>query len=258
MGTQRMQIFQSVPGYRKSKRMVARFFWSRPHIYRWIGILRGRGDIFAGGYEIVFDGYPRCGNTFGWQMLMVSQNDKLRIKVHQHMPSFLIGGIVMNKVVCLTIRRPIDAIASQVIYVHGDIQSELEQYIDFYTVMLPFRPKLLVLPFDVITGDFKTVLALMNQRFGLGLQIPSDLDSCQRETFSRIDDIWRDESGNVDELRVGRPHQNREALSQAVKKEITDPKYEILLKECERLYDVFHGEFQNELNAHENGSRVPN
>jgi hypothetical protein len=257
MQAQEMHFFQSLPLFRASKRTAARFFWSRPKIYRWIGILRGRGDIFEEDYDIIFDGYPRSGNTFGWQMLMVSQNDAPRVKVHQHMPSFLITGIMMKKAVCLTIRRPIDAVASQIIYAPGDIKSELEQYIDFYTVLLPFRSQLLVLPYDVIIGDFTKLLALMNQRFGLELQIPSDLDHCQRETFSRIDDMWRDESGNVDVLKVGRPHQGRDPLKKNLQKEMARPEYEVLLQECDRLYDVFHREFQNELHSYGNGNRGP-
>lgn len=230
--------------------MLARFFWAHPNLYRAIGILRGRGDVLDGNCDALFDGYPRSGNTFGWQMLQVSQDNRYKVKVHQHMPPFLVGGIVLNKPVCLTIRRPIDALASQLIYAGGEIRNEMEQYIDFYTVMLDFRSKILVLPFDVITGDFNSVLALMNFRFKLNLRIPPDLKACERIAFARIDDMWRDKSGKVNELQVGRPHETREARSRELKKEICLPQYEELLLECDNLYTIFCNEYQQTLSLY--------
>lgn len=229
------------------RRAIARFLWSRPRLYRFIGLLKGRGDVLDTNYDIAVDGYPRSGNTFAAQMIMVTQEDKLKVKVHLHLPTVLINATRIHKPVCLVIRRPIDAVASQLIYSGGKIRSELEQYIDFYTVLLPFRSRLLVLPFDAITRDFKIDLALINQRFGLELKIPIDLSPCQQEAFVRIDNMWRDPSGKVDKLRMGRPHPNREALKKVKKEELQDPQYAALLQECDRLYAVFYGSFQQEM-----------
>jgi hypothetical protein len=230
--------------WNSARRHAARFVWARPILYKWVGILRSRGNVFNEAYDMVYDGFHRSGSTFGALMLIISQEDRVKVQYHKHIPTFLIVPPRLHKPVCLTIRPPLDAVISWVIYTHNDVGSVLEKYIDFYSVLLPYRSEFLVIPFDFGTGDFRLVINLINQRFGLKLKIPGDLEACKKEAFRRIDEIWKDSSGTVNEAQVARPSSTRARPKSELLLELKKPQYAEPLRRCQELYDIFYQEFK--------------
>jgi hypothetical protein len=230
------------------RQTALRFLWSRPLLYQAVQKLRLRGNVFDPNYDILFDGFPRSGNTFGALMLAVSQQNRLRVITHRHTPPPLIRAIQMNKPACLTLRRPLDAIVSWIIYTNRSPQSVIQYYSDFYQILLAHRSQFLILPFNVITGDFPLVIQLINMRFGLDLDSQFDLEACKSEVLERIDNKWKCRRGIVNVYRVARPHPLRDGRKETVRQALLHSRYAGLLERCDGLYQTYEDEFLAGLN----------
>jgi len=217
--------------------------------------LRGRGNPLNPNYDILFDGFPRSGNTFGSFMLSGSQQGRVKVVTHRHTPPPFLRAAELNRPACLTLRRPLDAITSWIIYTNRPVRSVIRYYLDFHQILLPYRSQFLILPFFVITEDFPLVIQLINLRFGLNLESQFDLEACEREVFNKIDNKWRNESGIVNEFQVARPCSTREHRRMVTREELLHPRYADSLQRCEELYQTYKHEFVASLNHY--GLRVP-
>jgi hypothetical protein len=229
-------------------RVVLRYFWSHPKIFQAYAKLRHGIDIYHAPYNFLFDGFPRSGNTFGSRMLAATQNDSVRVLSNVHCPPFFLAALDLGKPACLTIRQPADAIVSWVIYKRSlPIDVVLKLYIDFYSVLLPYRSRLLVVPFDLITRDFRKVLQLINHRYDLKLIVPDDTTAFEAEANKRIDKFIESTAASVDPLKVARPNQEREKYKCEVSEALTAPRYRSLLAECESLFAIMQQEYEASL-----------
>jgi len=236
--------------YLTFKQKVSRFLWGHPHTYQIVQKLRSRGDVFDTNYDILFDGFPRSGNTFGAFMLAVSQQNRLKVNTHRHTPPPFIRALEVGKPTCLTLRAPLDALTSWIIYSNRPISTVIQYYIDFYEVLLPHRSKVQILPFKIITEDFPFVIQLINTRFGLNLESQLDFDACKQEVFERIDASWKRKGGVIDESRVARPYPARNDRKPTVRQALLQPCYSNLLSRCNELHQVFENEFLASLNQY--------
>ena len=229
-------------------RSLLRFSWSHPRLYRVYGQVCHKIDIFdSSSYDFAFDGFPRSGNTFGSRMLAATQDNKIKVLSNAHCPPFLLAALQLDKPVCLTIRRPEDAVVSWYLFKKKmSMEEVLRLYIDFHSVMLPYRSRVLVVPFSVITQDFGIVLRLINRRFHCELAVPQDIGSYQQTVFARIDRYYEGRPGGYDILQVARPHQERDELKPFAHEKLRSPQYRRLLAECQRLYEIFAQEYQSE------------
>ena len=230
------------------KPLALRYIWNRPLLYQVIQKLRSRGDVLDPNYDILFDGFPRSGNTFGSLMILESQQNRLKVITHRHTPPPFLRAAEMDKPACLTLRRPFDAIISWVIYTKRSIRSVIQYYIDFHQILLPHRSKFLILPFFVITEDFPLVIQLINARFRMNLNHQFDLEACKLKVFERIDDRWKSDRGIVNEFRVARPYPARDKCKAAIREELLHPRYSTLLHRCEALYQIYETTFFTDLN----------
>jgi hypothetical protein len=249
-----LRIFQSgindhnFSGFRPPRAFL-RFVWARPHLYRWYAKWLNGYEIFDRTFDLVFDGFPRSGNSYSIQMLTVTQEAKLKLLSHSHCPPFLLAPLELNVPVCLALRQPEDAILSWVIMRKLPVDVVLKLYIDFHQVLLPYRSQILVLNFSTITEDFPTVLRLINRRFGMTLNIPSDFDACKKEAFQRIDRHYEGQVGGYDPLKVARPHPKRDEVKDEIRQKLHHGRNAQLLTKCTELYEAFNREAIRELQA---------
>ena len=229
------------------KSLINGFLWSHPSWYRAVEKLRFRIEGFDSNFDLLFDGFPRSGNTFGSMMVLVSQQDRLKVRSRRHNPRDFIRSVKVDKPACLTLRRPVDAISSWIIYNNLSIDSMVRFYINFYRILLPYRSSFLVLPFYAITGDMPLVIDLINLRFGMNLERQFDLEACKIKALERIDNVWRNDRGIVNEFQVARPHPAREQRKMELKQELLSPRYSDLLRRCEELYQIYEREFLSRL-----------
>jgi hypothetical protein len=211
-------------GFKEIRYAFARWLWKHGRFNAFVNRLRSRKNIPVIRFDIIFDGFPRSSNTYGAFMLMGSQQDRLKVLMHEHRPSVFHRAAQLGKPACLTVRDPLDATVSWMIYTGSPAAKVLDSYIFFYEVLLPDRSKFLVLPFSVIIDDYPLVLRLMNLRFGLNLETDIDVDGCRDEAFRRIEKLFTDEKGILDPRKVPRPEEGRR-----------------------ELYEIYQGEYRRDL-----------
>ena len=226
---------------------LARLLWSNWKFNNFCNRLRRRDSIIVRNFDLVFDGFPRSSNTYGAFMLQVTQQDRFKVLMHEHRPSIFYRAAQLDKPACLTLREPIDAASSWVLYTGFSIQKVIDYYIFFYEVLLPVRSRLLVLPFPVIIENFGLALRLINHRFGMTLTTKFDAQACGREAFRRIETLFTDEEGTLDPFKVPRPEESRFRRNAEVRAELHLPRYAASLERCRKLHSIYEAEYQREL-----------
>lgn len=146
--------------------------------------------------ELVVDGYTRSASTFAVYALQLAQEQPLRLAHHLHAPAQLVAAARADLPTLLVIRKPRDAILSQVVREPGVvIRDALDGYVRFHETLRPYRDHMVVGEFRAITHDFGAVIARLNERFGLALRAfvatPQNVAECfafieQRGSLSRI------------------------------------------------------------------------
>jgi hypothetical protein len=117
--------------------------------------------------ELVIEGYTRCGSTFAVYALQLSQERPVRLAHHWHAPAQLIEAAHRKIPALLVIRRPEEAILSQLIREPNlTLRDALVAYSRFYECLLPYRHSFVVGEFEQVTHDFGLLIRRLNARFG--------------------------------------------------------------------------------------------
>lgn len=196
-----------------ARRLSRRLFWAHPRLYRWLGILRGRGDCAEKGFDLWVGGYPRSANSFVTAALRLA-NPEVRVATHWHIPTFIINAVRKHKPGIFLVREPTDAALSWAIFWEGrrTIEYTLEYYLDFHRALLPYRDELFIASFDEATGHFEQLLRRFNSRFGTAyISLAVDQSSLNR-CVTCVEDWFRAPDGSVNEFTVPRPSPMRAEL----------------------------------------------
>jgi hypothetical protein len=226
--------------------MIRRFgrllLWSRPSLYRWLGIIRGHGDCHGNGFDMWIGGYPRSANTFAAASFTLA-NPSVKLASHFHIPAFIIRGLQCEKPGIFLIRQPEDCVVSWTIYWEGRMKLEdsLDYYIDFHRSMNPYMKQLFVAPFEETTTNFGNLIREFNSRFGtLYAALPMD-HAVQKRCLSYVEDFFRSDDGSVNELKVSRPSVKRETIKRKHLASLRNsPRLSRKLETARNLYTLFH------------------
>lgn len=124
-------------------------------------------QVISSSTELVIEGYTRCGTTFAVYALQLSQGRPVRLAHHWHAPAQLIEAAHRKIPALLLIRRPEEAILSQLIREPNvTLRDALVAYSRFYECLLPYRHRFVVGEFEQVTHDFGLVIRRLNARFG--------------------------------------------------------------------------------------------
>lgn len=116
--------------------------------------------------ELVIDGYFRSANTFAVYAFQLSQDRLVRLAHHLHAPAQLIEAARNGIPALLLIRRPRDAILSELLYDDVALPDAMVAYSRFYTSLLPHLDSFVIAEFTQVTSDFGAVVRRLNARFG--------------------------------------------------------------------------------------------
>ena len=137
--------------------------------------------------ELVIEGYTRCGTTFAVYALQLSQERPVRLAHHWHAPAQLIEAAHRKVPALLVIRRPEDAILSQLVREPNvTIHDALVAYSRFYECLLPYRHSFVVGEFEQVTHEFGPVIRKLNARFGTSFAEFVHTDANVRECLELI------------------------------------------------------------------------
>ncbi len=124
-------------------------------------------QVISSRTELVIEGYTRCGTTFAVYALQLSQGRPVRLAHHWHAPAQLIEAAHRKIPALLVIRRPEEAILSQLIREPNvTLRDALVAYSRFYECLLPYRHSFVVGEFEQVTHDFGLLIRQLNARFG--------------------------------------------------------------------------------------------
>jgi len=137
--------------------------------------------------ELVIEGYTRCGTTFAVYALQLSQERPVRLAHHWHAPAQLIEAAHRKIPALLVIRRPEDAILSQLVREPNvTIHDALVAYSRFYECLFPYRHSFVVGEFEQVTHEFGPVIRKLNARFGTSFAEFVHTDANVRECLELI------------------------------------------------------------------------
>ena len=137
--------------------------------------------------ELVIEGYTRCGTTFAVYALQLSQERPVWLAHHWHAPAQLIEAAHRKVPALLVIRRPEDAILSQLVREPNvTIHDALVAYSRFYECLLPYRHSFVVGEFEQVTHEFGPVIRKLNARFGTSFAEFVHTDANVRECLELI------------------------------------------------------------------------
>ncbi len=124
-------------------------------------------QVISSRTELVIEGYTRCGTTFAVYALQLSQGRPVRLAHHWHAPAQLIEAAHRKIPALLVIRRPEEAILSQLIREPNvTLRDALVAYSRFYERLLPYRHSFVIGEFEQVTHDFGLLIRQLNARFG--------------------------------------------------------------------------------------------
>ena len=193
--------------------------------------------------EIVLEGFERSGNTFALTAFAMAQDRPVVVAHHLHSASQIVEGVRRGLPVVLLIRNPDDAVLS--VKIHSPAYSLagiFRVYNRLYRNVEAYRDKIVVADFKAVTGNFGAVIRAVNEKFGTDFKefdhSKDNVDTC----FKLIEERWRHSDGEVRELGVGRPSQDRKQLKAELLPQLEAPELAKLRQEAFALYNRLVGD----------------
>lgn len=212
------------------------FFWSRPGLYRPLGMLRGKGDVFRFDFDLMVEGYPRSANTYMANLLRVTQ-PRFRVKTRSHIPCHAIAAAEAGIPVLMLLRNPLDCISSYAILKEESATIHLRYYLAYHEVLRERTDGMFLVDFDAATNSSFEVLKAFDETYGLGFDHAFDFAAKQAEALALIDREGTRPDGTVDYRFLNRPTQEREGWKRQALAELLLPANAELLSRANALYE---------------------
>jgi len=195
--------------------------------------------VVSADYQILIEGYPSSGNTFARDGFLAANPD-VAVASHLHSPAHVAEGVRLGIPTILLIRKPYDAVASRVArWPEQDIGRELRRWLRFYSVTLEYRDRVVVAPFEEVTGDLGAVIERVNTAFGTAF-VPFQHNRANVESVFRGIDEWDTHVyGGVDSRLVARPSDARLDAKREARRRLDQPDLRPLLDRGDALYKQY-------------------
>lgn len=190
--------------------------------------------------RVVIEGFPRSANTFSVLAFQHAQPERVEVAHHLHVPAQIARAVEWDIPALVLIRNPLDAVASLLVRTPERSASQsLREYISFYEAVaeLPSHGYL-VAHFDEVVADFGRVIRRFNDRFGTTYRPFEHSPENVTKIFTAAD-AHETTNGRVVLQAVARPSQSRKAANEAVRSELSRPKYAGLLRGAASVHAAF-------------------
>lgn len=191
--------------------------------------------------DIVIEGVARSGNTFAVEAFRVAQSGPVSIAHHFHAAAQVLLGIRWNIPTIVLIRRPRDAVISQMVFYPLFPPAEcLREYISFYSRLMPYRSQVVLGPFDEVVRDYGAVIARVNEKYEASFAPYVESRENTDTVFGMIEEAGRREGHGVRE--IAHPLEGREVLKRDAAKRLQRCGTERLMERATSLFDAFVGD----------------
>ena len=192
---------------------------------------------FAGQHtDIVIDGFPRCANTYATFAFDIAQTQRFSIAHHVHKKSQFLNAAKYNKPAILLIRNPADCISSLLVRQPKYTPETLFKGFRFLYKGLINSDSFVVADFENVLNDYGSIIQKVNKKFHCHFNLYIKNEENEKKLKHII--LTQDELIGAEDSkqRVAYPDAERKNESIKIKEELTGPKYESLLKECNEIY----------------------
>lgn len=151
-------------------------------LFRTLNDEEGRRRLIEADTEIVFDGFPRSGNSFTIHALTWAENRPVKAAWGVHAPSQIIGAVRAGKPACVLIRDPTEATYALLRkHPQHSVNDLLCAYLVYYSSLLPYSHGFVVAIFDDVIRNFGAIISAVNTKFGTGFRV---IDLATHESYS--------------------------------------------------------------------------
>jgi len=213
--------------------------WRSPRAYALVARVRGRREYFRRDFDLAVDGYPRSGNSYARAMLEVTQPPELRLRAHGHNPCFVYRMLELKVPVLFIIRRPEDAVTSWAHYKRWPVERALAHYVVMHRLLATVRERLVTVPFELLTTDFRAVISRFNARTGLRLREDFDEEAAVAEAWRRLDEKTLVKYGQDPVGRHYRPPVTPDPARQAARETLRSRSCRLGMRQADLLYRGF-------------------
>lgn len=179
---------RSSRAYRAARRVLQAY----PPLYRPVGRALGNKQLVDSATSLVIEGFPRSANSFVEAAFAHSQDwDDSRIASHSHAPAQVLYAVKRAIPSIVLIRNPFDAVTSY-LAMDGAGARVVPLFLDYAAFYRPLRKVVgstLVVSFEEAIHDFSTIVAAVNQKFGVELVCPVVDDEFLAGVAARRDSI---------------------------------------------------------------------
>jgi len=184
-------------------------------------------------------GFPRSGNTFAG-ILLAETGEFGRVDYHFHMVGQIDALNQSGIPGIMVVRRPDDAAVSWAIHNDWKLERALEDYIDFHEFLLPEIGSLNVACFDWFTKHPQELIRAVATFLGSEINDFVFSEELLERVNTKIENIWRNPLGIVNERQVARPSHARIEKKKILLKELrSSPYLKGLLAEATEIYGHF-------------------
>ena len=162
--------------------------------------------------RVVIEGFPSSGNTYARQAFLLA-NPTVSIDdvcSHTHVARVVVKGVRAGVPCIVLAREPKEAVASTVQRFHDPLANCFDHYTRYYRRLLPLRDQFIVAPFPTAMANFRGVLKLCDERYGVDFLSDPTTDLSTEAVFASIEERarWR-HGGKTNEAGISRPSSSR-------------------------------------------------
>lgn len=194
--------------------------------------------------ELVIEGFGRSGSTFAVDAFELVQPRPVRLAHHTHAAAQVIRSVRLGVPVVLIVRRPAEAVVSHMARRGIPAWPALAAWVRYHGRILPYRDRLVAVPFEMVTSDMGAVIRAVNERFGTGFAEFEHSPENERRVFDSIEarnaSRFRDDPAGA-ARSLARPTAERDALKAAYRADYEAPSLARLRARAESLYRALVG-----------------
>jgi hypothetical protein len=221
--------------------VIRRILWTRPRLYRPVGLHRRRIDVADMNLDFHVDGFPRSANTYTAFFLRHSQAERFRVRSHHHVPPSIISSVRHCKPVFFVLRHPRESALSYAVLQRGGLAAQLRYYRDFHRALHQYRSQLFVALFEDIVANLPALVRRFDQRFDIGLSHDYDREAVERRVQEAIRRSAGMPDGTLNIRFYNLPLKEREPLKAQMRTELNRLADSPIFRQAEQEFSLFAG-----------------
>jgi uncharacterized protein YueI len=189
--------------------------------------------------ELVIEGFFRAANTFTALAFVQAQSRKVVVANHTHAPATIIRAVQWNIPTLLLIREPEATVISLLLKNPMLLPYQaLNDYIRYYSKVLPLHHGYVVATFEDVTTELGLVIARVNQQFNTNFSCFEHTEENVQAIFNRIKAT--DEGDNQNDVRkYSLPVDEKEEFKDRLREQMKTPSIQQKLEQASQLYERY-------------------